>query len=529
MQKIIFFVFVLCIPFFLMACGKDSGTNSETSVNSVLEVETSFELGKCSDELEGSSIRVTQENAYYVCVNKKWTFVGTTTIESSANISVSETGSQSSSSSAFVAYTISSNTNSNSSSNYNTTGFFTDSRDMQTYKTVTIGNQTWMAMNLNFETDNSFCHDDYYKDCTVYGRVYTWAAAMDSVGIWSTNGKGCGSGSTCSPTYPVQGVCPNGWHIPTKVEFQILINFVGGSSIGGKNLKSSRGWNDNYSGQESYLQGNGIDKYGFSAKPSFYRYETGYVSAVANYANFWSSTEEKSDSVYVMALTSQYSNVFLGNSGKKMGYGVRCIQNTTSSSSSSSNIIASSSSENLLVDSRDNHRYKTVTIGTQTWMAANLSYETDNSLCVSGTGCMYTWGTAMDSAGIWSTNGKGCGEVSICSPTYPVRGICPNGWHLPTKNEFEKLFTTVGGSNVAGTKLKSRYCWNNSGNGTDDYGFSATPDDGCYGNWADFWSSTEERAWNVYTMILWYSRDWADLGVVGNDQGYYSSVRCIKD
>ena len=95
----------------------------------------------------------------------------------------------------------------------------TDSRDGQTYKTVTIGTQTWMAENLNYETANSYCYKDSAKYCAKYGRLYTWAAAMDSAGAWSSNGKGCGDGTTCSPTYPLRGVCPSGWHLPTVDEF----------------------------------------------------------------------------------------------------------------------------------------------------------------------------------------------------------------------------------------------------------------------------------------------------------------------
>ena len=530
MQKIISVVSVLCIPIFLIACGKDSGTNSETNHNTISEVETSFELGKCTNELEGKSVRVMQENAYYVCINGKWTFAGTTTIESSTSYFISETESQSSFSSAFIVN--SSTAQYMISSSSNTTGSFTDSRDMQTYKTVTIGNQTWMARDLNYETDNSYSFDNSFckneKYCNKHGRIYTWATAMDSAGIWSVNGKGCGSGSTCSATFPVRGVCPDGWHIPTKAEFQILINFVGGSSIGGKNLKSTSGWYNDYSGQDSYLKGNGSNTYGFSASPSFAIYAGGGESGEGRIAGFWSATEYDNDSVNTMIVTSAYSNVSESIVPKKSMYAVRCIQNSSYSSSSLSNVIASSSSKNSLVDSRDNHTYKIVTIGNQTWMAQNLSYETDNSECSGSTGCKYTWGTAMDSAGIWSTNGKGCGDGPTCSPTYPVRGVCPSGWHLPTKNEFEKLFITVGGSNIAGAKLKAAYCWGNGGNGTDDYGFGAIPE-GCSNSWIDFLSSTEESAWNVYIMNLWGSRDWADLGPVRNDQGYRNFVRCIKD
>ena len=119
----------------------------------------------------------------------------------------------------------------------------TDSRDGQTYKTVVIGRLTWMAQNLNIETEKSFCFNDDSSNCTKYGRLYTWAAAMDSAGEWSSNGKGCGYKSECSAMSPVRGVCPNGWHLPTKAEFETLFSAVGGDSVAGKMLKSTSGWN----------------------------------------------------------------------------------------------------------------------------------------------------------------------------------------------------------------------------------------------------------------------------------------------
>lgn len=202
-----------------------------------------------------------------------------------------------------------------------TTGTMTDSRDGQTYKTVTIGTQTWMAENLNYEMDSSFCYNDSAKYCAKYGRLYTWAAAMDSVGTWSANGKGCGFEKTCSPTYPVRGICPDGWHLPTKAEFETLFTAVGGESIAGQKLKSTSGWND-YRGES----GNGTDAFAFSALPAGYRYYYGYCCYEGSKAYFWSSTESNRSYAYGMDLYYDNDNAYLGNSGKGYGFSVRCLK-----------------------------------------------------------------------------------------------------------------------------------------------------------------------------------------------------------
>ena len=143
---------------------------------------------------------------------------------------------------------------------------------------------------------------------------------------------------------------------------------------------------------------------------------------------------------------------------------------------------------------------------------------------------------AMDSVGTWSANGKGCGDAKTCTPTYPVRGVCPIGWHLPTKAEFETLFTAVGGSSTAGRKLKSTTGWNRGGNGTDAYSFSALPagyrgssneDYNSEGSSAFFWSSTEGSSNYAYYMYLCYDNDDASLYDYLKYAGF--SVRCVKD
>ena len=195
-----------------------------------------------------------------------------------------------------------------------------DSRDGQTYKTVTIGTQTWIAQNLNYKTANSYCYNDSAKYCTKYGRLYTWAAAMDSAGMWSANGKGCGYGSTCSPTGTVRGVCPEGWHLPTQTEWNALITAVGGQSTAGKMLKSKSGWNSSGNSES------GTDAYGFSALPAGEVTGNVYFGYEGTRANFWSSTGNYSYYACYMNLGSGFDDAMLDNRNVLVGLSVRCVK-----------------------------------------------------------------------------------------------------------------------------------------------------------------------------------------------------------
>jgi uncharacterized protein (TIGR02145 family) len=200
-------------------------------------------------------------------------------------------------------------------------GELTDNRDGQTYKTVKIGDQWWMAENLNYETDNSFCYNDSAEYCEKYGRLYTWAAATDSAGVWGENGKGCGYAKHCTTAYPVRGVCPEGWHLPTKDEWNTLSTAVGGQTTPGKVLKSTSGW---YT--DDVYHGNGTDAFSFSALPAGYRIYTGHYDLAGYYAYFWSSTEYDSYDAYGMGLGYYYLNADLVGYDKYNWFSVRCIQ-----------------------------------------------------------------------------------------------------------------------------------------------------------------------------------------------------------
>ncbi len=178
---------------------------------------------------------------------------------------------------------------------------------------------------------------------------------------------------------------------------------------------------------------------------------------------------------------------------------------------------------------------KTVTIGKQVWMAENLNVETiEGSWCYDNKpencekyGRLYTWAAAMRLA-------AGCNEYS-CEQVYPHQGLCPSGFHIPTNEEWKTLFSTVGGGDVAGKKLKSRLGWWERGNGSDAYGFSALPAGGRHGSGyfgyagrsASFWSASEDYSYYAYFMSLVYNYELADMGYYYKDNGH--SVRCLQN
>ena len=101
------------------------------------------------------------------------------------------------------------------------TNTFVDGRDGQVYKTIEIGKYVWMAQNLNYYSRSSWCYANEDDNCKKFGRIYTWNAIMNGVGMEKA-----------------KGICPDGWHIPSDGEWQALIGdynqskdlFVGGTS-----------------------------------------------------------------------------------------------------------------------------------------------------------------------------------------------------------------------------------------------------------------------------------------------------------
>ncbi len=410
-----------------------------------------------------------------------------------------------------------------------------DSRDGQVYKTVKIGNQVWMAENLNYADSvktpslkgNSWCYDNDPKKCNVTGRLYSWAAAIDSVKFLNAGMK-CGDYTTCPFLKKVQGICPDGWHLPDTTEWNALMDAVGENA--GTVLKSQRGWYDN---------GNGTDSVGFSVIPAGYFDKVDGLSyRVGLNAGFWSTVEYGKYTVFYTPF--EYSSDFAYKESvahKGDGNSIRCIKGEADEIvglSSSSVPLSSSSSnsiydaeKNTLKDLRDGQVYRTVKIGDQIWMAENLKYNAEGSLCYDDVdsncvkyGPLYDWATA--------------------------KNVCPTDWRLPTKKEMETLLAAASGGSTAGKVLKSKTGWPKDndgfdGNGTDDYSFSALPggrweDGGPYsgvGISAYFWSLTaysESSAYYMYlgyeNYVLGYTSDKAEIDF--NLKIHAFSVRCIK-
>ncbi len=434
-------------------------------------------------------------------------------------------------------------------------GETTDERDGQIYKTVVIGEQTWMAENLNFEVENSYCYNDSTSNCSKYGRLYSWATAVGKTE------SSCGQGNLCSlPSGTVQGICPEKWHLPSKAEFESLILKAGGQNSGGNILKSKTDWN---------FDGNGIDVYGFTALPAGNRYANGNNYGKGGNASFWSSTENNLKESFYMNMGFINDSVSMKKNYKERRLSVRCIKDAPNSIVESSSSKSAESSSNstttaepcktttednceygTLEDSRDGHIYKTVKIGNQWWMAENLIFETEKSICredkssyCSKYGRYYLWSEAMDSIGVYSANGTGCGFKVNCTPNHPVQGICPSGWHLPDTSDISALYLAVGGKNTAGQKLKSLTDWTptqtvcSNGNGSDSYGFSLYPvgyqnNLGQFAsttNGAYFWMSTFKDSEHAYHTSFGSCVQNGSTPSSPETKNYKMTIRCIKN
>jgi uncharacterized protein (TIGR02145 family) len=173
-------------------------------------------------------------------------------------------------------------------------GTYTDFRDGKTYKTVKIGEQIWMAENLNYNTSGSKCYDNNPDNCAKYGLLYDRNSALK--------------------------VCPDGWHLPSKEEWQTLMDLAGGEKFATKRLKAVYGWSE-FKGKS----GNGTDNYSFSALPGGYGNSDGSFQLIDLYGSWWSVSEPTNPRFTYGFSIFNSDLVSLGNQEKNYLYSVRCI------------------------------------------------------------------------------------------------------------------------------------------------------------------------------------------------------------
>ena len=372
----------------------------------------------------------------------------------------------------------------------------------QKYRTVKIGDQEWMAENMNAVVDGSTCYRDSSKYCDMYGRLYKWEEAKT--------------------------ICPEGWRLPDTTDWTILFEFVGGKAQAATHLKATTSWTKNG-------DGNGDDAFGFSAFAAGGWSASGphWYLGEGNSTSFWTSVTVNSNEAWSVGMYWADSYPSIAESAMAQGLSVRCVKgvkpsssgSATSSSSESSSSQSSSSEKKEkcygkeysplthFCDDRDGAIYKYFTTELVIWMAENLNYKTQESYCPEDKtdnckkyGRLYTWDAAM--------------------------GACPSGWHLASSNEYGQLRYDVG--NVANRLMSESW------NGQDGIGFDALPAGYRYssgsgynyvGNRAYFWTSTSETAASASYVNIEYSQNkggYVFNSVPEGDRKEAYSVRCAK-
>lgn len=167
-------------------------------------------------------------------------------------------------------------------------GYMTDERDGRWYSTVNIAGQEWMAENLNFDTGESYCYDNDDRNCDIAGRLYEFKDAFVAA-------------------------CPDGWHLPSAEEFEILIKNTGGD-VNAESLKSASDWDGNNSS-------------GFNAYPAGQKRFADNYTDMGSLAIFWSATQDGADAHALMiiniGLASVASVVF---EPIEQAFSVRCVK-----------------------------------------------------------------------------------------------------------------------------------------------------------------------------------------------------------
>ena len=324
------------------------------------------------------------------------------------------------------------------------TGSFTDKRDGHKYKTVTIDGQTWMAQNLNYAKASSLgCHEGDNKDCTKYGRIYTWGDILDSTK------SHCGLHDMCSP--PLQGICPDGWRIPDEWEWVELLDKLYGSS---PNFHKWAGLSPYlFSKDNDYYEG--IDAYGLSiAVPG----KKDQAALDFFTIHQWSSAEPE-------FIRFDYWGVDdYGPAKVTAPASLRCIKG---------DLIPDITRPTTTLGVRGNDRKECNGVEPQSFISTMACNKNGENKCIKETD-----GSIRVSGWTHSSNNK----TDAYGPFYLFfeekgKKTCPFEWHIPSKSEWDDLLYTVGGTCFAGYTLKAQEGWGDD-YALDAFGVGIKPTDG---------------------------------------------------
>lgn len=426
---------------------------------------------------------------------------------------------------------------------------FTDKRDGNVYRVVLIGSQAWMAEDLRYWDkkadpllkEHSWCATTV-KRCERGGFLYDFAAVVGN--------SSCNT-NKCDYDFPLQGICPEGWHVPNKYEWEELLSTA----------------------EEMNISLDGFSPFASLATGEYDYFDASVVKD--DCARYWTSTQESSVTAREFYRCRNNSSFDSQEYTKNFGYAVRCVAdsmpkfdafvefvkpaaNSSSSSKtpeysssseqgsdpeeSSSSVKSSSSSEvsscsswesyvkdttlNAFTDKRDGNVYRVFQIGSQVWMAENLRYA-DSVASPALVGHHWEWDTYLHEYlySFGAVMGDVDCETSLCSVTYPHRGICPEGWHVPESSEWHTLVETA--------RSLEQSLFDNKGfdagwNFEYDAINRAVSQEGADHRYARFWSASQN---NASGADEWYGdfNGGDGLKVQGYSKKFGYALRCVAD
>ena len=440
--------------------------------------------------------------------------------------------------------------------------------DNNAYNTVEIGFQCWLKENMRTthyangtpitiaaipsSTDAYCCYPNNDSSTVLaYGLLYNWAAVME---LDLEGGEA-----------DMQGVCPDGWHVPCEQEWYNLEDYLRSqntfhcnnqSGNYGKALASTIGWHNSSDICTIGNMPSTNDATGFSAMPAggFYNYYDG--EAFGGEASFWTTTGYI-NTAKCWHLFYDFSYFMRWEYDNRHCFSVRCLHDEEYSIPTSGN---QPCPQTPTVTDYDGNVYNTVQIGAQCWMKENLKtthyydgtfipigyrfFPENDSSYVDTYGCLYKWVAVMN------------GDSSSTSVPSNVQGICPMGWHVPSGAEWTVLKDYLGtqtechcghnSTRIAKSLASSTGWWPSTDYCTPGYlpmynnasGFSAVPAGHIYNNGANyewigdeafFWSATADDSMDGIAEYLKIMASFAYASLEGTTKSNAYSVRCLKD